>query len=190
MSEQSLQQELESEAKRCFAAVDTGDHECLTGEEVRRLIDLLNIDVGPKANATILTEMLDPKGEKVLEADDMLVDFDEFFQWYTQTILMNFTLHIERNPKLFGSYDEVYTVQAKDLGHLKEILKRVLQFYDSTNDIDVYYYDEHFKKSTKARSLDELKHASTGTCPKNGLKLSIQVEEASRDPMDRRRRAF
>ena len=76
-------QDFEAEARKVFAQVDSGCNECLDGVEIRQLVTLLGIDVGTQSDDALVTQMLDPAGTQTLAADDMLVDFDEFLQWYT-----------------------------------------------------------------------------------------------------------
>jgi hypothetical protein len=171
--------ELEAEARGHFADVDHDGHECLNGEQVGQLMKLLGTDLDSStfAATTAMTEMLNPDGTKTLHAHDMLVDFDEFFQWYMQNHTTKFTLRVDDNPTLFSADDVAYTVQVKDLPDLKKTIKHALRV-DSSIDVDVYYYDEQFGSQTKPRSLVDLQNASKGLCPEGGHKLSIHVVDA------------
>eukprot|EP01043_Picozoa_sp_COSAG02_P029232 COSAG02_NODE_1810_length_10825_cov_43.150848_7_plen_369_part_00 len=88
-----------------------------------------------------------------------------------------FTFHVEHNPALFSGHDKMFTVCAKDMSELKKAVKSDLGIRAST-DIDIYYYDEAFKRNTRPRDLDDLCHASMAVCPKGGQKLAIHVVDS------------
>lgn len=79
-------QDFEAQARRHFAQVDRGGNECLDAVEIRHLLTLLGIEVGTQSDDALLTEMLDPDGTQTLAPYDMLVDFDEFLQWYRKRL--------------------------------------------------------------------------------------------------------
>ena len=74
-----LRKELEPEAAKLFRDVDGDGNEVLDQDEVMELADLLGIEMSQKAIDDVMKEILNPDGTKDLTADDMLVDFDEFF---------------------------------------------------------------------------------------------------------------
>ena len=83
--EKRLRQELEPEVRRLFRDVDIDGNEVLDHEEVLELAENLGIShVSKLAVDDVMQEILDPKGEKELDPDEMLVDFDEFFDWYVK----------------------------------------------------------------------------------------------------------
>ena len=174
-------QRLEAMVRGHFMEIDHrgGSHECLDGEQVGQLMKLLGIDLDSTTFSVItaMTEMLNPDGTKTLHAHDMLVDFDEFFQWYVKKHTTKFTLRVENNPTLFSASDVVCTIQVQDLSDLKKAIKHDLHI-DGSIDIDVYCYDEQFESQAPARSLAYLQNASKGTCPEGGHKLSIYVVDA------------
>ena len=58
----------------------------LDREEFVELAEKLGVKLArsdTRAIDKIMTDILDPDGRKNLQPDDMLVDFDEFFDWYT-----------------------------------------------------------------------------------------------------------
>ena len=174
-------QRLEAEVRRHFVDIDHhgGGHECLDGEQVGQLMKLLGIDLDSTTFSVItaMTEMLNPDGTKALHAHDMLVDFDEFFQWYVKKHITKFTLRVENNPALFSASDVVCTIQVKNLSDLKKAVKHAIGV-DGSIDVDVYYYDEQFESQTQPRSLADLQNASKGICPEGGYKLPIYVVDA------------
>ena len=58
----------------------------LDREEFVELAEKLGVKLSrsdTRAIDKIMTDILDPSGQKNLQPDDMIVDFDEFFDWYT-----------------------------------------------------------------------------------------------------------
>merc|ERR1711871_866481 len=73
------------EVRRLFDQVDRDSHEVLDSEQVMELIALLSMDLGGKTRDTVITEVLNPDGSKMLDEDDIFVEFDEFLAWYTSS---------------------------------------------------------------------------------------------------------
>eukprot|EP01048_Picozoa_sp_COSAG05_P014830 COSAG05_NODE_1715_length_4227_cov_2.194525_5_plen_69_part_00 len=53
----------------------------LDREEFIELAAKLGVQLSTTAIDEVMTGILDPDGRKNLQPDDMLVDFDEFFDW-------------------------------------------------------------------------------------------------------------